>query len=338
MTIHIKNIVLAITLALSAMQPLMAMDTPNAIDTDALGQNLMTAVQYGHAKKVNDLIAAGAPVNYSRSNGTTPLMQAATGWSRKSIGNEPYVAIAHMLLEKGAQINQTNKHGNTALMCAAGSNNAPLCKLLIDNGAILEKKQTEGLEFSACHFAATYGHTDAITTLLTTIPMHKKLKIRKTIGRLYQIKHAKPQLPRDVRKLITQEIINELVNDEMDRIEQLLRLQDRDGAIVRNVALRNNHPETAQLLDLTNPESYTAIRKQIKNNISRILLGEPQVKAEPKKLTHSRILLGEPQVKAEPKKLTHFETIGIESNDSEKEAKEKIAMYFLRLKKNDGDK
>jgi len=326
MPIQFKSMLFAFALALCTAQPMAAMDpgyaypglparqaTPGAKNKISLEKQLMDEIDEGDIQKTKNLIDQGANVNYLTFDGSTPLMRAAKSRLRKYIGDERYVAIAQILLEKGAQINQTMEFGNTALMYAAGANNVPLCKLLLNQGAILEKQQTKGLGYSAFHFAADDGHTDAITTLLTTIPLSEKIKIRKTIHRLYQIKHAQPQLPRDVRRLITQDIINELVTDHMNRIEGLLLLQNHKGKTARETALIHNEPEAAQLLDLNNSESRNKIRKQIKNNVRRILLGEPQVKTE-------------------PKKPTHFEMIGIESDDSAKEAKEKIATYFLSLK------
>ncbi len=77
--------------------------------------------------------------------------------------------VAKSLLAKGANINEKDQDGSTALMIAAGgttylTNNRPMVQMLIDERASLEARDSQGR--TALHRAATYGMTDAVELLL----------------------------------------------------------------------------------------------------------------------------------------------------------------------------
>lgn len=97
------------------------------------------------------LIEAGSKVNVSHgSEALTPLMVAATQLQPKqrlrrlSQGPTP-LAIAEELIKRGADINAKSKSGVTALMVAAGHNNAPLIGLLMRKGADGHAKSNRGM-------------------------------------------------------------------------------------------------------------------------------------------------------------------------------------------------
>jgi serine/threonine protein kinase/ankyrin repeat protein len=75
------------------------------------------------------------------------------------------------LLANGANINEKDQDGSTALMIAAGgttylTENLPMVKILIDERASLEARDSQGR--TALHRAATYGKTDVVEFLLET--------------------------------------------------------------------------------------------------------------------------------------------------------------------------
>jgi uncharacterized protein len=80
----------------------------------------------GDADLIGILLKAGADANAPLTDGTTPLMAAASSGS---------VAAVRVLLEAGAAIDAKESHGQTALMFAAGRNRADVIRFLIAHDA-----------------------------------------------------------------------------------------------------------------------------------------------------------------------------------------------------------
>jgi ankyrin repeat protein len=104
--------------------------------------------KYFAAKALIDL---GANVDStSGPEGVTPLMTIATQLTAQtrvghiSQGPAP-VELARYLIEKGANVDAKSKDGVTAIMVAAGHNNAPIVGLLANAGADLNAKSNAGL-------------------------------------------------------------------------------------------------------------------------------------------------------------------------------------------------
>lgn len=96
------------------------------------------------------LIDLGADVNSkSGHENVTPLMTLATQLAARTRsghiaqGPQP-LEIAQLVIEKGADVNAKSKDGITALMIAAGHNNAPLIALLGKRGAAIDVKSPIG--------------------------------------------------------------------------------------------------------------------------------------------------------------------------------------------------
>ena len=94
-------------------------------------------------------------VNFKQSNGFTPFIIATYNGQ---------VAVAALLIEKGADINAQDRSGNTALMGLCFNGNAELVKLLIKNKVLIN--QLNFNHASALIFAATFGHAEIIRLLL----------------------------------------------------------------------------------------------------------------------------------------------------------------------------
>jgi quinoprotein dehydrogenase-associated probable ABC transporter substrate-binding protein len=115
------------------------------------------------------LIDAGADVNApSGYENVTPLMVVATQLAAKTRsgnlaqGPQP-LDLARALLDKGADVNKLSKDGVTALMIAAGHNNAPIIGLLVGAGADTDAKNARGQ--TALDIATSAGFDAAVGAL-----------------------------------------------------------------------------------------------------------------------------------------------------------------------------
>lgn len=118
--------------------------------TDSGYTPLELALGEGKFFAAKALIDAGAKVNVSNNAAkVTPLMVVATLIQPKqrlnqiSLGPTPLV-IAEELIKKGADVNARSSEGITALMVAAGHNNAPIIGLLLRSGADHALKSSAG--------------------------------------------------------------------------------------------------------------------------------------------------------------------------------------------------
>jgi ankyrin repeat protein len=132
---------LAITLALCAIQPSWAMQ-PETADKKALNKQFLSAVEefliYAQQKdliKAEQLLSQGADINATNEYKETSLIRATKH------KNEP---VCKFLLEHGANVNAQTEHGQTALMAAAHNGNAAICALLIAHKADVNLKNTKG--------------------------------------------------------------------------------------------------------------------------------------------------------------------------------------------------
>ena len=71
--------------------------------------------------------------------------------------------LVKYLLEKGANVNQQDESGYTALMDAAYNNYVEVVKVLLEHGADVNMKTKEG--YSAHHYASLDGNVATLTLL-----------------------------------------------------------------------------------------------------------------------------------------------------------------------------
>ena len=119
-------------------------------------KQLIYAVEHGNIERVNELIAAGANVNYENRYDVTPLLQAV---------RSEYKEIVELLIAAGADVNHaTDTHDITPLFEAAGSNYKDIAEVLIAAGANVNDVSSDGL--TPLSEAAGNGHKDIVELLI----------------------------------------------------------------------------------------------------------------------------------------------------------------------------
>ena len=153
----------------------------NAAETERKQTALMWAVSQRHPEVVRLLLDRGADLKARTSvrrltvmldqgppgvktakehahqidaGGSTALLFAAAS-------GDP--ASARLLIENGADVNDTAADGNSALVLAAFAGNGPVARVLVDRGADLN---AAGAGYAALHAAVLRGDTDTVRALL----------------------------------------------------------------------------------------------------------------------------------------------------------------------------
>jgi len=151
---------------------------------------LTDKIQAGDRKAALALIAAGANVNQTQPDGSTPLHWAVYRVDRELVtallrrgakagtvnkyGASPMaeaariadVELAGMLLEAGADANVSNEDGQTPLMLAARTGNVAMARLLLQHGADVNRRETYRNQ-SALMWAAAENHAEMVEFLVS---------------------------------------------------------------------------------------------------------------------------------------------------------------------------
>ena len=126
----------------------------NATDSDG-GTALFNAAQEGNVEVVQTLLAHGANVSATVSDGRTALVIAAQFGS---------VEVVQTLLAHGANVSATDGHGWTALFVAAEKGNVEVVQTLLAHGANVNATDSDG--GTALVIAAQGGNVEVVQTLL----------------------------------------------------------------------------------------------------------------------------------------------------------------------------
>lgn len=97
----------------------------------------------------------------SSKTSKAPQQEAQTLHEAAKLGD---IEAARRLLNEGADVNEADTRGITALGLAVGYNKVPLVKVLLDAGADVTK--TDAKKSTALHYAAGYGRKEAAELLL----------------------------------------------------------------------------------------------------------------------------------------------------------------------------
>ena len=126
---------------------------------------LISCVREGDLAGVRAALDDGADVDCRDWNSWTPLMWAAAGPGGRA-------DIAALLIDRGADLEATNKIDRTALLYAARGGNVDAVRLLIDRGARTDFAEAApnaaavGERWTALHFAAERGHVGVLPLLM----------------------------------------------------------------------------------------------------------------------------------------------------------------------------
>ncbi len=139
-------------------------NVPGRIDSKIGDQTVLyIAVARGDEPLVKNLLERGANPNIADSVGSLPLVEAV-------VDSDTSVNVVKMLLEKGAEINKTEReNGATALIFAAQNSSISsdlrkeIVRLLLDKGADKKIKQSDGK--TAYDWAKERKHTELFDLL-----------------------------------------------------------------------------------------------------------------------------------------------------------------------------
>lgn len=136
---------------------------------------LILAAGQGHTAMVKLLLAKGADPNLHSRQGYTALHRAMTV-SATTIAGTPGIPslgskdVVVALLNSGADINATGEGGATPLMDAANYGNVQIVEILLNRGAKIDVRSSEGENYTALLVAAERGHTQVVRSLLKYKP------------------------------------------------------------------------------------------------------------------------------------------------------------------------
>ena len=99
--------------------------------------DLLSAVRQQESKSVRDLLQNGADIEQMDSDRETALLIAVNDVSN--------IAMARLLLERGANVNAKGKEGFSALHYAVAGNQPEMIALLLKHGADVEAKTGRGM-------------------------------------------------------------------------------------------------------------------------------------------------------------------------------------------------
>jgi hypothetical protein len=137
-------------IALAPLVPNLALADPALPDPLVFANTL----ELGDLKRAESWLDAGLPPDFAGSRIGSGLLIGA--WE----GN---IELMRLFISRGADINQTNAHGETALTLAAWRGKLAAARWLVERGA---RVNAPARQWSPLHYAALAGHADVVDYLI----------------------------------------------------------------------------------------------------------------------------------------------------------------------------
>lgn len=225
---------------------------------------LAVAAENGHEEIVKLLLENHALVDAREAGGTTPLMWAASA------------DIVELLLHAGADINAVDRDGRSVLYHALARPNIYVIQSLLENGANIDTPSSKG--DNPLIIAAHLGDEELVMLLLTS---PNPRMIERAIAGFNAIERTH-RPTKDIRWLLKQAFITQLVQDQMNRIAEVTNYSyGANGLTASDIASVSGYPNLSILLNPNIPASVARIRQRVEENISRLIFGEPRQPLEP---------------------------------------------------------
>lgn len=136
---------------------------------DGGGDALLVACEKGRIDLVQRFLDEGADVDFCGTEGTTALLIASQGKSNVEPmleeEAETYISIAGMLLRAGANIEQIDQGGDSALTNAVRVNGILMCRFLVEKGASLNPQMSSSEAVCPLELARDRGFEELASLL-----------------------------------------------------------------------------------------------------------------------------------------------------------------------------
>lgn len=237
-----------------------------AMDVVDRNKQLLEAIKKDNYDQIGRLLAEG------RGQFSPGTLRRALWLAVKYVGE---ANLCKLLIENGADASAFSVDN---LLWVVQNNNPEILKLLIENGADVVNARL-GLFDSTLLMAAVFENSvPLVQAIVTTIPLSERLRIleQKRAALLakkltFRPGQNVPMPPKDVRRLITQHIINDLVDQQMLRVEHMLAEKNELEQSAYDTAIADNHLSVAELVNWNNPETRAWLRHELEASIRRLL-------------------------------------------------------------------
>ena len=236
---------------------LLAMDVPD------LDQQLLNLMAEGRLDDAHKLL-------FEEIGSFSPEALDAALWHAAMERN---IALSKFLLEKGANVYVLdNPTSNTwPLRIAVEARDLNMIRFLVELGVNLNIS-TENRGLTVLMFAQNCETVEAILTSLPSEERKLILQAKNAAILAHNLASRKGIIMpiKDIRKIITNDFVNILVDQQIQRIEDLLNVENLDGHVAyEDPGLLND--DDRECLNPYNPKTIAHLRRILEANIRKIL-------------------------------------------------------------------
>lgn len=151
------------------MKGLIVLGSPTHTLSTEMHGAIITAAGQGHMDIVECLLNQGAHIHSSHSHslcmgsGSEPIVAWQLASPLHAATASSHLNTVKLLVERGADVNVQDEHGNTALQTAVTEGSSGIVEILLDYGANPNIAEPQG---GALHIAAQQGHVDIAKQLI----------------------------------------------------------------------------------------------------------------------------------------------------------------------------